>query len=104
MCSSEELYMNEVSNKVELIRVKLEKVGRRMEELSTENDTLRRNNADLERQLNLQKRKIESMQTEHSRVKLAKTLVANSGEKAEMKFRVNELVREIDKCIALLNR
>ncbi|HKL02251.1 MAG TPA: hypothetical protein VJ911_01195, partial [Cryomorphaceae bacterium] len=58
----------------------------------------------LERNLYTGKSDLDALQKEYDRLKLAKALVSNTGDKAEMKFRVNELVREIDKCIALLNR
>lgn len=96
--------MSEVSKKVDSIQAKLGKLSRRLEKLTAENERLLRSQSELERKLDLGNRKIESMQADHNRVKLAKTLVSNSSDKAEMKFRVNELVREIDKCIALLNR
>lgn len=96
--------MSEVSKKVDSIQAKLGKLSRRLEKLTSENERLQRSQLDLERKLDLGNRKIEAMQTDHNRVKLAKTLVSNSSDKAEMKFRVNELVREIDRCIALLNR
>ena len=96
--------MSEVSKKVDSIQAKLGKLSRRLEKLTAENERLQRSQSDLERKLDLGNRKIEAMQADHNRVKLAKTLVSNSSDKAEMKFRVNELVREIDRCIALLNR
>lgn len=37
-------------------------------------------------------------------IKLAKTLSETKENKVEVKLKINELVREIDKCIALLNR
>ena len=96
--------MSEVSKKVESIQAKLGKLSRRLEKLTAENERLQRSHSDLERKLELENRKITTMQADHDRIKLAKTLVSNSSDKVEMKFRVNELVREIDRCIALLNR
>lgn len=96
--------MSDVSKKVESIRTKLEKVNSRLEKLASENELLRKNRSEMEREIRVQTQKIEAVQADYNRLKLAKTLVVNTGEKAEMKFRVNELVREIDKCIALLNR
>ncbi|WP_321297058.1 hypothetical protein [Marinifilum fragile] len=37
-------------------------------------------------------------------LKLAKTLSSNSEDSHEAKLKINRIVREIDKCIALLNR
>ncbi|NEN22551.1 hypothetical protein G3O08_03410 [Cryomorpha ignava] len=96
--------MSEVSKRVLSIKGKLEKIDKRFEKLKQENEELKRGSSDLQRLLDDEKRKTQSVQNEYNRLKLAKTLVSTSGDKAEMKFRVNELVREIDKCIALLNR
>lgn len=37
-------------------------------------------------------------------LKMAKSLEGASGENRDVKLKINEMVREIDKCIALLNR
>ena len=96
--------MSEVSKKLASITGKLERVDQRLDKLKLENEQLERKNTELQRLLDDEKRNSETKQNEYNRLKLAKTLVSTTGDKAEMKFRVNELVREIDKCIALLNR
>lgn len=40
----------------------------------------------------------------HQRLKMAKSMVADEEEVKAAKLRVTKIVREIDKCIALLNR
>ena len=96
--------MSEVSKKLVSIKDKLEKVDQRLDKFKFENEQLERKNFELQRLLDEEKRNAETMQNDYNRLKLAKTLVSTTGDKVEMKFRVNELVREIDKCIALLNR
>jgi len=44
------------------------------------------------------------LEKQFNRLKIAKTLEASSEDVHETKLRINQLVREIDKCIALLNR
>ena len=51
---------------------------------------------DLEEQLKAQRSEIESL-------KLAKAYEGGNGADKEAKTRINEMVREIDRCIALLN-
>ncbi len=48
----------------------------------------------------------EYIEIEHKfdQLKVAKLLLSNSGDAQEARQKVNRLVREIDKCIALLNR
>jgi hypothetical protein len=46
----------------------------------------------------------EELNHQYNTLKLAKTFAANSGDSQEAKVKINRIVREIDKCIALLNR
>lgn len=50
------------------------------------------------------KRDKEELDHQYNTLKLAKTFAANSGDSQEAKVKINRIVREIDKCIALLNR
>jgi predicted nuclease with TOPRIM domain len=89
---------------LESIMQKLAILKEKQESLVAENTELKKRNAGLESKLRDITDKNQVLEKEYDRVKLAKTIVTNTSDKAEMKFRVNELVREIDKCIALLNR
>lgn len=55
--------------------------------------------------------KVESLRKENEEVKhqyetlkLAKTFAGNSGDSQQAKNKISQIVREIDKCIALLNK
>jgi len=61
-----------------------------VEELENEIDTLRQDN--------------ELLTKKYENLKLAKALLASDGEDQEAKNRINKIVREIDKCIAMLNQ
>ncbi len=59
-------------------------------------DALRKENSDL--------RKTNSeLEEAYSKLRLAKAIGKSSGSDVEARRRMNELVREIDKCIAMLN-
>ena len=92
------------SSKYDSIKDKLLKVKSRHVERNEEINSLKEKSSTLEAELKEVKSRNQSLENENSRLKLAKTLVSTSSDKAEMKFKVNEMVREIDKCIALLNR
>ena len=96
--------MSQSSSSIEPLVSKLLKVKKRVIKLDEENKDLRAQLKELQSQLGAENTRVKSIQGEYDRLKLAKSLVSSSGDKAEMKFRVNELVKEIDKCIALLNR
>ena len=47
---------------------------------------------------------IENFNEKFKMLKMAKSLGGDSEKNTEMKLKINELVREIDKCISLLNK
>jgi len=98
------LNMNDVSTSIDPLVSKLLKVKKNIDTLNNENGQLKQQIQDLERKLQSETKRAQTVQSEYERLKLAKSLVSSSSDKAEMKFRVNELVKEIDRCIALLNR
>lgn len=57
----------------------------------------------LKMQLEEQKKIIEDLQNKYKVIKLAKSISGENGEARDLKLKINELVREIDKCMALLN-
>jgi chromosome segregation ATPase len=78
--------------------------------LSLYND-LKANNAELKKQTEEYKTQIKNKEAEldflknkYNKLKLAKSLLASSGDSHDAKIKINGIVREIDKCIALLNR
>ena len=56
--------------------------------------------------LNLQERdsKIKELELKYERVKLSGALLGEGENAQEAKRKINDLVREIDRCVALLNR
>jgi hypothetical protein len=48
--------------------------------------------------------KLAELQTRYDNLKLAKALEVTQDDAHEAKLKINQMVREIDKCIALLNR
>lgn len=54
--------------------------------------------------LQAQEKKINELEHKYNTLKIAKSLLAGSNDEQEARSKVNRMVREIDKCIALLNR
>lgn len=65
---------------------------------------LRSRNGELEDQLRSAKAEMEELEEKHDKLKISKALIASSEDVHDAKLKVNRMVREIDKCIALLNR
>ena len=79
--------------------------------LMSNNSSLKEQNMQLETKVSelkntLEQRnaEIENFNEKVKMLKMAKSLSGDSKKNTEMKLKINELVREIDKCISLLNK
>jgi len=61
-------------------------------------------NQELQKKINMQEARISELEQKYSNLKIAKALIAESGDVHDARIKVNKIVREIDRCIALLNR
>ncbi len=61
-------------------------------------------NKELKNKINLLEKKITDLELKYNNTKLAKAILATGEDSHDAKIKVNRIVREIDKCIALLNR
>jgi hemerythrin-like domain-containing protein len=84
---------------------------RSVEELLSEHDKLRSIITGLEteleaarRELNEKTEEVKELKTRYERARFSGAILGNAEDADIAKRRVNELVREIDKCIALLDR
>lgn len=68
-----------------------------------ENSALKSQNAELRNRINEQEKEIERLTESYKVMKLSEG-VRSKGDTRETNLKINELVREIDKCIAQLNR
>ncbi len=74
----------------EQVRAEKQQLLDRVEELENEIDSLSRDK--------------EVLTKKYDNLNLAKSLLVSDGESQEAKNRINKIVREIDKCIAMLNQ
>lgn len=82
---------------------KVEKLVKAQEGLRDENAVLKRRNEELERLVSEQKNALSELEEQNKVVKIAKAVTDDDEDRKEQRKRLNELVREVDKCIALLN-
>jgi len=66
--------------------------------------SLRQSNLELQKKIKMHQSRISELEVKYANLKIAKTLMADNEDSHDAKIRVNRIVREIDKCIALLNR
>lgn len=71
--------------------------------LQNENEDLKLRNGELEQLVTQQKNALTELEEQNKVVKIAKAVTEDDDDRKEQRKRLNELVREIDKCIALLN-
>ena len=89
---------------LEGIKDKIQSVKDRMREQVDENDRLKQNNEDLQQMVQQKQSMINELEQKNQQLSLVKSIMADSTDAHDARIRINRIVREIDKCIALLNR
>ena len=89
---------------LEGIKDKIQSVKDRMREQSEENNQLKLKNEDLQHMVQQKQSLIDELEQKNQKLTLVKSIMADSADAHDAKIRINRIVREIDKCIALLNR
>jgi predicted nucleic acid-binding Zn-ribbon protein len=87
-----------------ILNRKLDELVDRYNNLKGEITSLKNGNEALERMLHEREEKLKELETKYERVKLSGALLGEGENAHEAKKKITELVREIDKCVALLNR
>ena len=87
-----------------ILNRKLDELLNRYSSLKTEVADLKNGNEVLKAMLQEREDKMKELEIKYERVKLSGALLGDGGNAPEAKKKITELVREIDKCVALLNR
>lgn len=74
------------------------------EQIRDENLSLKKRSTELENIVIEKENQIRELEKKYTNIKLANALISDENQKSDAKNKVNKIVREIDKCIALLNR
>ncbi len=69
-----------------------------------EKELLKQENAELTQKMVLRDKRINELEHKYDNLKIARSLVSDGEDIHDARIKVNRIVREIDKCIALLNR
>ena len=86
------------------IRNKISTLITSCEQQKTKNRELEIKNKELLNKVAFLEKKLTETEEKYNNIKLAKTIVAVEDNAHDAKIKMNSIVREIDKCIALLNR
>lgn len=97
--------MNEknISLLVDSLQSKVEKLIIQHKKAKEDIKQLKDENLFLQNKLTESKSKVLELEDRNKVLKLAKSLGGEKGKSTDLKLKINELVREIDKCIALVN-
>jgi len=87
------------------LRQRIKAIISRYDDQRGQNNALKEKNLQLTDRITILENKLEELNKRYENLKIAKVLSSVPGEEVhETKLQVNRIVREIDKCIALLNR
>ena len=89
---------------LEGIKDKIQSVKDRMQEQMDETSQLKQKNDDLQQMVQQKQSMIDELEQKDQQLSLVKSIMADSADAHDARIRINRIVREIDKCIALLNR
>jgi len=89
---------------IPLLEGKIGSVIQVAEGLIADNEKLRRQVDELTWLICEKDLEVEALESKYQNLKLTKTLASSQGDVKDVKSQLNRMVREIDKCIALLNK
>lgn len=95
--------MSDVTAVVGAIRSKVKKLITSVQSLEEENIKLKEKQAELVQTIESQSKFIEELNDKNKNVIIAESIKKTEGS-SDVKKRIDEMVREIDKCIELLNK
>ncbi len=96
--------MDQYNNKLNQIQKKAQQLASAHVEIKEKYTSLKRENAELLKLLKEQGLELEEMESKLKVLKVAKQLAASpDDDKSDLKKKINEYIKEIDKCVALLN-
>ncbi len=96
--------LNDISRKVGILVARYNELKHEHTVLENKSKSLEEQNKSLKEQLQGNKIKTESLANELKLTKLSKAIVPKSDEeRTELKRKINEFIKEIDRCVAMLN-
>lgn len=95
--------MSNTIEAVHLLEDKLISLLSNYDFLLKENEILLQNTSTLQRQLLEKEQLLEQREKQFKLLKIAKTIQGSNDSPRDTKFKINALIREIDKCIVQLN-
>ncbi len=89
---------------LKILNRKLDELLNKYNSLKTEYAEIKTENEALGYKLQDREARLKELEIRYERIKLSGALLGEGGDAPEAKKKITELVREIDRCVALLNR
>ena len=86
------------------IKEKIQSVKVLLQEQKDQNQELKEKYEELQQMVQQKQSQITELEEKNQKLTLVKSIMADSEDANDARIRINRIVREIDKCIALLNR
>jgi len=94
----------ELKNVINTLRLKVQDIKELHSKVLVENKDLKEEINKLLSHIETKDKENEQLTKKYESLKLAKTIAASSSDAHDAKVKLNRIVREIDKCISLLNK
>jgi len=96
--------MNVPTNQLEQLRNKVEKLINLHKDLHARNDELTKQQERLKDEVRQCRQQIEDLENHNKVMQVAQAVSGADQNTRDIKLKINEYIREIDKCLALINR
>ena len=94
----------DLKNVIDILTLKIQAIKELHTQVLKENVELKEEISKLSSHIEQKDKENEKISKKYESLKLAKTIAASSNDAHDAKVKLNRIVREIDKCVALLNR
>ena len=96
--------MNEVTQSLSLVKSKVERLLKSRDMLMEKSAKLEKRNEELSMEMDSLRREIDSLRETNQVLRMAKAVAGEDQNTKDLKLRINDYIREIDRCLALINR
>jgi hypothetical protein len=94
----------ELNNEIKLLKDSIQKIKELHSNSIIENNKLKEEISKLSSEIELKDKENKQLENKYESLKLAKIIATSSTDAHDAKIKLNRIVREIDKCISLLNK
>jgi len=96
--------MNLNQSQLDQLKLKVEKLINLHEQLVKENQQLKLIQSQLTEEIKRSHHQIADLEEKNKLIKMAQAVSGTDQNTRELKLKINEYIREIDKCLAMINR